>query len=379
MPNKSKNNKRKNSLNPYQFTPGYFISEFRKWLRAGLWHKLIAASLLAIIASLSCMYAISQWYIYKHADEPLELGATFIPDYAHALGVDPEETLDAMINELGIKRVRLVSYWENGEPEPGKYDFSFLDWQFKKAEAAGVKVTLAIGLRQPRWPECHAPDWVKELPQEQWEKSLNNYMTEVVNRYKNKPNLISYQLENEYFMQSFAKCMDHSRERLVREYNLIKKLDPGRPLIVSRSNNAAPTWPIGEPRADLVGISVYKRVWDEYVTNRYLEYPIPAWYYGFLAGATELTTGRNTFVHEVQAESWLPVGMQMTTASTEELYKSMDPERLEHRFRYTIDTGMRQHDFWGAEWWYYMKMVRNKPELWETAKQQFKHYQQTSN
>jgi beta-galactosidase GanA len=67
--------------------------------------------------------------------------------------------MQAMIDDLGVRQFRLVSYWDKIEPEKGTYDFDELDWQFQKANDAHAKVSLAIGLRQPRWPECHMPSW----------------------------------------------------------------------------------------------------------------------------------------------------------------------------------------------------------------------------
>src|SRR5690606_13725188 len=101
--------------------------------------------------------------------------------------------------------------------------------------------------------------------------------------------------------------------------NFVKSLDSTRPVIISRSNNAVPSWPVGEPRPDMNAASIYKRVWDGTVTKRYFEYPLPPWFYAFLAGGAELTTGRNTFIHELQTEAWLPRGMEMRTAPLEEL------------------------------------------------------------
>jgi hypothetical protein len=346
----------------------------RRWWEESRWHKALAILVAVVLVLIGSMYGVAEWYVHKHADEPVRLGATFVADYAQALELDPAQTLDAMIYDLGVKHIRLVSFWDKGEQTPGIYDFSFLDWQFDKAEEADVSVSLAIGLRQPRWPECHMPKWASRLPKSEWEPKLKAYITAVVQRYKGRPNLESYQLENEYFMSLFGDCPDHSRERLVSEFNLVKRLDPNHTLIVTRSDNASPTWPVGEPRADLVGISVYKRVWDEVITNRYFEYPLPPWFYGYLAGMTELTTGRNTFVHELQAEAWPPEGREIQDVSNEELAKSMDPVRLRKRFEYSIETGMKRHDLWGAEWWYYMKVKRNEPALWQVAKEQFHKY-----
>lgn len=353
---------------------GRLRGRLKKWWDRNLWNKFLTVLVAVVVLSVSGMYGIAQWYIQKHANEPLVFGATFIPDYARGLDLDPEETMDAMINDLGIRHFRLVSYWENGEHEPGKYDFSFLDWQFEKAQAAGAKVSLAIGLRQPRWPECHIPDWAVKLTKDDWEPALKKYIAEVVKRYSDHPALESYQLENEFLLRVFGDCFDHDRQRVIEEFDMVKNLDPDTPIIVSRSDNAIPSWPVREPRADLIGASIYKRVWDRTITNRYFEYPLPAWYYAFLAGGAELTTGRNTFIHELQAESWLPDGFSMKTASTEEMYKSLNPERLRHRFSYAVATGMKRIDLWGVEWWYYMKEVRNEPELWNVAREKLTRY-----
>lgn len=322
---------------------------------------------------ISFMYGMANWYYWKHRNTPVTLGATFIPDYAESYGLDPEQTMDAIINDLGVKRLRLVSYWNNGESEQGKYDFSFLDWQMEKARANGVEVSLAIGLRQPRWPECHWPAWAQNMPKSQWQPELMKYIAATVERYRDHPALHSWQLENEFFLKAFGICPDHTRERLVDEYKLVKDLDMNTPVVVSMSNNAIGT-PIYEPTPDKWAISIYKRVWDKNITKRYYEYPIPAWYYAFRAGWTEATRGRDVFAHELQAESWLPDGYDMRTASTDELYKSLSPEHLEHRFRYGVSTGMKEIDLWGVEWWYYMKEKRNAPELWNIAREQYAKY-----
>ncbi len=343
---------------------------------------LLYGFIVAVFLIISGMYGIARWYIAKHASEPLVIGATFSPDYAKGFGLDPKQTMDAVIHDLGVKRLRLVSYWDNGEPKPGKYDFSELDWQFKKAEQNHVQVSLAIGLRQPRWPECHMPKWAQSQPKDVWAKELKTYMGKVIDRYKNSPSLVSYQLENEYFLSVFGKCPDHSKARLVDEFNFVKSKDASKPVIVTRSNNAVPSWPIGEPRADINGASIYKRVWDKTVTNRYFEYPLPAWFYAFLAGGEELTTGHNTFIHELQAEAWLPdskgfgktIPKMNDIDSIPEQNKSLNAQSLGPRFDYGVATGMRTIDVWGVEWWYWRKVAAHDPSLWDIAKAKIEQY-----
>jgi hypothetical protein len=354
-----------------------FWYNFTAWsVRHKFWQRLAIGLTVLTVLFFGGMYGIAQWYINKHKNEPLIVGATFIPDYARYLQVDPQETLDAMINDLGIKHFRLVSYWKNIEPKEGQYDFSELDWQMDMVEKAGGKVSLAIGLRQPRWPECHGPEWAMIKSKPEWKEDLLDYMNMTINRYKDSPALESYQLENEYFLDVFGQCPDHSRDRLVEEFDFVKSKDPNHPIIVSRSNNATVSWPINQPRADMVAASIYKRVWDKTITKRYFEYPLPAWFYGFLAGATELTTGRNTFIHELQTEAWLPENRSMRTESIDELYKTMSPEKLSERIQYAKDTGMKRFDLWGVEWWFQLKKSRQTPEIWNTAKQEIQKINQ---
>ena len=338
--------------------------------RRGWWRRIAFIILAIIVVFTSAMYGIAQWYIHKHADQPITLGATFIPDYAESFGLDPRDTLNAMLSDLKLKQVRLVSYWEDIEPTPGHYDFSQLDWQFALAAKYHAKVSLSIGLRQPRWPECHSPGWVTIDPKNEaaWRPQLNQFIEAVVRHYKTNPALQDYELENEFFLKVFGQCTDFSRSRLIEEYNLVKGMDTNHPVIVSRSDN----WvgiPVGQPTPDEFAISVYKRVWDATFTHRYFEYPLPAWFYASLAGSEELLSGKDMIIHELQAEPWTPKGLEITQTSVKEQYKSMNPKRLKDRIDYGEATGMKTIDLWGAEWWYYMKVKQHNPDVWNTVKQ----------
>jgi hypothetical protein len=330
----------------------------------------ITTWLLILVFLLGCgMYTIALWYQHSVAAEPRTIGVSFVPDYAQSLGLDPQATMDGLV-DIGAKEFRLVSYWSDGEQTKGQYDFSQLDWQFRKAEAAHAKITLAIGLRQPRWPECHMPDWATNEPASVWEPQLERFMVTTMNRYKDSPSLKSYQLENEYFNRAFGSCTNYDRSRLVREFNIAKKTDPHHPVIISRSNNGIGL-PLGAPTPDMYGVSVYKRVWDAGATHRYLEYPFPSWYYAFLAGVQKIHDGREMIIHEMQAEAWAPNGKSITETSLAEQNKSLDAKRLEGRFGYGKASGLRQIDMWGGEYWYYRLTVLHDPSLWNVAKQEF--------
>lgn len=317
------------------------------------------------------MYGIARWYIAEYSNQPFQLGATFVPNYAGYFGLDKKETLRAMLGDLGLRNIRFVSYWSDIEASEGTYDFSELDWQFEMAKEYDAKVSLALGLRQPRWPECHMPEWAETLPKSEWEPRLKTFIGAVVERYKNHPQLESYQLENEFFLTVFGECKDFDRDRLVSEFNLVRQLDPNHKLIVSMSNNAIGT-PIGQPVPDEWAISVYKRVWDKTLTKRYFEYPIPAWYYAFRAGFVQITRGHNSFIHELQTEAWPANDQGIKDATIEEQNKSLDARRLKDRIKYGEATGMRKVDMWGVEWWYWRKEKKNDPSLWNIGKDEIK-------
>lgn len=338
--------------------------------RRNIWNKLISVFLAALLILVGSMYGIAQWYIFSHRDQPLEMGVTFIPSYARYLEVDPRQTFQAILTDLKPDHVRLVSYWDEIEKTPGVYNFDDLDWQMDMAHAADAEVTLAIGLRQPRWPECHMPKWQLNQPKDVWYPELKKVMTATVQRYDDHPALESYQLENEFFLSVFGECPDFSRDRLIEEYEMVKSLDQDTPVIISRSNNAL-GFPINDPQPDAFGVSVYKRVWDKTITKRYVEYPFPGWFYGFLAGGGKILTGKELMIHELQAEAWTPEGMEIKTAPVAELYKSMNPERLQNRFEYAQASGIKRMDLWGVEWWYAMNVNRGEPALWNVAIDEF--------
>lgn len=332
------------------------------------WHKFLICLAILLGFMVGGMYGIARWYIKSEVSKPQLVGTSFIPAYAESLGLNPQATMQALIDDLHVKHFRLVSYWDQLEPSPGVYDFSLLDWQFAKAAKSGADVSLSVGLRQPRWPECHMPDWAQNEPASVWQSQLEAFMTKVVKRYKNSPALVSYQVENEFFLQGFGKCTNFDRSRLVAEYDLVKKLDPKHMAIVARSNNAI-GWPEGAPRADEYGISIYKRVWDADITHRYLEYPYPAWYYAFVAGWTKIITGKDTIIHELQAEAWPPNSQPIQNTSLAEQNKSFDAARFTSRVRFGRNTGMPEIYLWGSEYWYYRLVTLHDPSLWNVAKQ----------
>ncbi len=331
--------------------------------------RFLAALAAVFVVCTSCSYAVALWYQHKQTGKQYQFGVTFIPSYANYLGVEPHETLRALLG-IGVRQFRLVSYWDSIETSPGTYDFAELDWQFREIEQAGGTISLAVGLRQPRWPECHAPSFYDtKQPREKWERQLLHFMAEVVHRYKDSASLTSYQLENEFF-NHFGECYNFDRARLQDELTLLHEGDPKHPVIISRSNNYA-GYALRGPLGDINGISVYRRVWNTVGPRVYLSYPFPSWHYASLAGVQKLLKGQESVIHELQMEPWPPDGKNIRDIDIAEQNKSFDAARYRSTLVFAMQTGIRHIDLWGAEYWYYRWKVLGDDSVWQEALQTF--------
>jgi hypothetical protein len=261
-----------------------------------------------------------------------------------------------------------MSYWDEIEQQQGGYDFSELDWQFDRVSQRGAEVTLAIGLRQPRYPECHMPDWAKQLPPEERDQALMKFIKIVVERYKDNPNLVSWQLENEALNHGIGECGDYSRKRLVREFDLVKKLDARHPVVMSLSNNYG--LPVRRPIPDLFATAVYLRQYNH--QTGYSSWVTPRWWVRLRGRALKALWGRDWFIHELQAEPWGPKGN--ASLSLSEQNKTMDADKLRQAVEWAVGLGLSPIDLWGGEWWYWRKYTLGEPSVWDEAKQLFSRF-----
>ena len=333
------------------------------------WKRFVISLAGFAVFFMALSYGVARWYQHTQAGKPYSLGVTYIDGYARSFGLNPHETYLAILNDLGVKQLRLVSYWDVIEPSQGNYNFKELDWQMLQAQKHGAVVSLSVGLRQPRWPECHAPGWVDiSRPQAEWQPQLETFMTAVVNRYKNNSALGSYQLENEYYNAVFGECHNSDRGRLAHELALVHRLDTNHPVIISRSNNT-PTLMLRAPVTDINAFTLYRKVYDSTITHRYFTYPLPPWHYAAIAGWQKILGGQDSIIHELQAEPWPPSGKGgITGISLAEQNQTMNAGLLRDYVKFAKDTGMRHIDLWGVEYWYYRQVKLHDPSVWNEAK-----------
>ncbi len=137
------------------------VKRYRLWLRArARWQRVILYIVFSIVAIFVLHNVIERsWRPVKNPT----YGLSFSVKYSQELGLNWRENYIALLDDLDFDALRLKSYWDLHEPENDVYRFEDLDWQMDEAAKRGMTVSLAIGLRQPRWPECHQPGWAREL------------------------------------------------------------------------------------------------------------------------------------------------------------------------------------------------------------------------
>lgn len=336
------------------------IQELRKWQRILVY---IISSLLAIALFNTLVDAT-----FKPVKNP-NYGVSFSTKYAQELGLDWRKTYIALLDEMKLREFRLMSYWDLHEPMPGIYDFADLDWQIQQAHDRGAEISLSIGMRQPRWPECHQPQWYNHLPKERQDAALLQYLKVTVERYKNHPALKSYQLENEAVNTWFGTCTkdDIRPERLQAEFDLVKALDPHHEVWMSLSDQHG--LPVGTPVPDKYGYSVYRIVYNDKTKpfKFYLTYPTPVWYHRLRAAWIDIFKDREIFVHELQLEPWGPEAT--VNLPVEEQNESMNLRQMEKNVLFARKIGRQDIYTWGGEWWYWRKTVHNDPGPWEKARE----------
>jgi uncharacterized protein YfbU (UPF0304 family) len=72
----------------------------------------------------------------------------------------------ALLDDLKVKNIKILTHWDLIEPKKDEYFFEDLDWQVSEVEKRDGKIILVIGMKTGRWPECHIPQWAKNLPKE---------------------------------------------------------------------------------------------------------------------------------------------------------------------------------------------------------------------
>jgi hypothetical protein len=301
--------------------------------------------------------------------EEIKWGVNFSQKHSSGLGLNWKENYLALLDDLEAKHLKIAVHWDLIEPEKNEYSFDDLDWQIKEAGDRGAKILLVIGMKTPRWPECHLPEWVKPLNREEQEERILKMIEKIVLRYRDSEIIYSWQIENEPFFP-FGDCpWLHSKEFLRKEADLVRELDfKKRPVIISDSGEWS-IWFRAARIGDVVGVTMYRKVWFSQMSF-YVTYPIPPVFYYRRAQLVKNFYDKEVACVEFQAEPWGP--KLLYDSPIEEQEKTMNLEQFKKNVEYAKKTGLDTFYFWGSEWWYWMKEKQNKDEIWNEVKKIFK-------
>lgn len=293
-------------------------------------------------------------------------GVNFSEAQMKFLGLDWKKGYLDILEDLKVKQIKLITNWDFIEPEKDTFNFSNTDWQLQEADSHGASIIYVLGMKTGRWPECHVPAFILNLPQDQQQEALLGYIKETIIRYKDEKSIVAWQAENEPFF-NFGVCPWYDKSFLVKEVELIKSLDSSRPIIVSDSGEQS-FWFQAANIGDIVGTTLYRKVWLHITDNFgfYITWPFSPKSYWLKAEFIQIVFHKKVINVELQAEPWFPnIFIKMPIEEQEKIFS---PQDFDAYVDYARHTGFDTFYFWGTEWWYWMKETNNNPAIWNEAK-----------
>lgn len=299
-------------------------------------------------------------YLFLHLTSlkkyPVKYGLSFNQLHAEYLGLDWRNVYKDMILNLKPKYIRIAAMWSEVEKEKDVYNFANVDWMMDLAKENNVQVTLVIGQKAPRWPECHVPDWTSKISSDDYEKKLLSYLETTVERYKNNPALELWQVENEPFIKfKFGECDSYREDLVEKEVELVRKKDEKHWIMITDSGELS-TWLKASKVGDIFGSTLYRIVRNS--NGHIWTYDwLPASFYRFKAMVLKIPLER-FFIAELQAEPWF-TNSDPNLENIKIQEETMNINRLKKHFDYVERIGTNRVYIWGVEWWYWMKEKQN--------------------
>ncbi len=328
--------------------------------------RIIKKILVVLVVIIFIAIILSQGKIYPQSE--LSYGVTFSQPYAQFLGLDWKKTYTEILDDLGVRKLRIPAYWDEIQATDSKdYDYSALDWQIDEAGKRNATIILAVGYRLPRWPECHLPTWADNLSAAQKQQDTLDYLRTTIERYKDKDQIVAWQVENEPFLTFFGECPPFDPAFLDKEIALVKSLD-SRPVIITDSGELS-IWVPSASRSDIFGTSMYLNTYSSELKS-YLHYPILPGFFRFKKNIVSLFAHpKDWIVIEMQGEPWGPVGVDQLSAT--DMAKTMTLDKFKYIINFGQQAGFKDFYLWGVEWWAWEKDVKGNSSYWDYAKTLF--------
>lgn len=317
------------------------------------------------------------------------LGISFRSPHIDVLELDARATLHTLLS-YPFQLIRLGAYWKRIESEPGNFDTDELDWQIDAAEQAGKQIILCLGpLKTFGYPEffvpahhLHSPFPEHRLVKPSAYPSLlaaaTDFITRLVERYKDRQGIVAWQLEHEAVD---PLGVEHSWRLdisfLEKELEALRQADPTRPVMLNgflptsspvrlsqwwRTRDQGDSLAVAQQMADLVGIDYYPRHALMNIGGKtlYLDGSQCPWQQRRQKQVFVWTRAhhQSVMISEGQAEPWEtvttppnPDGQGMYSCLPEQLIANYNTWMRWSR----PEAPLYAYLFWGAEYW----MLRN--------------------
>jgi hypothetical protein len=385
-------------------------------VRAG-WHRLpspsrrfapVALALVALLLLIEC-----QWYVTAPEGTPA-FGVSFSCKRVEELGMDCRQALTAVLDDLGVRALRLSLYWSDAEPEPGRYDWSSIDWQLDALQARGARAVVTLGMKAQRYPEYWFPTWLRlaaaippqEMPEDHplVQQSLFPYLEAAARHLSAHPAVEALQVENEpyvnYRPNRFLRLIGRERYGpgdakalhilfirlswnattwyirepfLAREVATVRAAAPGKRIVLTHASwlRTDRDWRSLLHMGDVLGQSVYTKrqqgPWPWFYLLPFHMGPLSPDLPGQARAAAQ--GGKEFWITELQAEPFEAAGVDIRRPSAPT--GSFGPRWLEDNVRLARRSGATRVYLWGVEWWLYLRAMRADPSLCDAARALF--------
>ena len=187
------------------------------------------------------------------------------------------------------------------------------------------------------------------------------YITRVVAYIATESIITAIQLENEPF-NDFGLCgsaFPIAEEVLKREVDAVRQADTLSRPIVTTVNGDAIDWTKTATFGDILAFTFYGFDYDSgvFFDHTARNGSPEEW------RARGVATGKIVKAGEVQAEDW----WDLKNPPPHDPANSMNPHWMRKNLKFVLDTGVTDVNFWGAEWWLYLK-DQGRTDMWDAAK-----------
>lgn len=296
----------------------------------------------------------------------MQIGTTFDIDEAQSHNIEPLKMLDD-IRSLGIAPIRIGIKWNKVEKEKGKYRWDSYDEVFKFLDKHRIPSILAIGMKVPRWPEFHLPDWIVDEKKEKgiygfrinFKDNLYRFIQKCIERYTRFSQVKWIQVENEPFLKAGPKKLSISKGLLNEELDLVSSLT--RLPIMLTAQGLPNTGLFAEfikgrygykrnliDKSDILGLHVYEKFEGQLFgrDNHIFSATRLSWLYLKHLIKYARKNGKKVWITELQAEPWESTERDYTQSN---IYRTCNPETVSQNIKRLRELGIKTILVWGTE------------------------------